>query len=334
MHEPFGGGVVWEPAPGRPIPADAGPLEGLAPPQRVVGHLAAGLVAADASERQGLPARPEAESALSALLRAIDTTLWTVDAYAGLGSEHIVGLVGRPIAFVRARLSLEVKPDLEDVDLSDAEKRAVREQAYRDLAALSFPVRLGELTRTDDGLLGFFVDDDYSKFHVVDKVVKSHALDSGRGKGQLGTYGTTPEKLGEVPITNPYIVAEDELRVHPGQTVTLTLAMHPGGRVHLTSGVLPRKSLSLQRDWVAPGLAVMAPSARVGPVLIDPAKIALPLISVFPKEQLFTRRDSPLTWKDDAILAATQTAFLPDLPHEVQEGYIRVAPTPPGERKP
>jgi hypothetical protein len=54
----------------------------------------------------------------------------------------------------------------------------------------------------------------------------------------------------------------------------------------------------------------MAPSARIGPV----------------KNQIFTRRDTPLTWKDDPILAATQTALLPDLPHDVQEGYIRISP--------
>ena len=330
MHEAFGGGVVWDPAPGRPVPADAGPLEGLAPAQRIVGQLAAGLVAADAIGRQGLPARPETESALSALLRAIDTTLWTVDTYAGLGSEHIVGLVGRPIAVVRARLSLEIKADLDEVDLSDPARRAVREQAYRDLAALAFPVRLGELTRTDDGLLGFFVDDDYSTFHVVDKVVASHAFDSGRGRGQLGSYGSTPQVPGQRAIEHPYVLAEDELRVHPGQVLTLTLLMHPAGKVHLTSGVLPRKSLRLYRDWVAPGLAVMAPSARVGPVLVDPDKVSLPLISAFPREQLFTRRNSPLTWQDDPILAATQTALLPDLAHEVQEGYIRIAPATPG----
>jgi hypothetical protein len=326
LHEAFGGGVVWEPAPGRPLPDDAGPLEGLASSQRVLGELASGLVAQDAVGRQGLPARPEAESTLSALLRAIDTTLWTVDAYAALGSEHIVGLVGRPVAVVRARLSLEVQSDLDQVDLSDPSKRAVREQAYRDLATLAFPVRLGELTRTDDGLLGYFADDDYSRFHVVDKVVAGHAFESGPGQGQLGTYGTTPAIPGQAPITNPYIVAEDELRIHPGQTVTLTLLMYPGLGVNLTSGVLPRESVQLQRDWVAPGLAVMAPTARIGAVLIDPAKVSLPLVSVFPKDQLFTRRDSPITWKDDPILAATQTALLPDLPHEVQEGYIRVAP--------
>lgn len=328
LHEPFGGGVVWEPAPGRPLPADAGPLAGLGPSQLVVGHLAAGVVAADAAHRVGRPAQPETESCLSAMLRAIDTTLWTVDTYAALGNEHIAGLVGRPIAVVRARLSLDVKSDVDELNLSDDAKRERREQAYRDLAALSFPVRLGELTRQDDGLLGFFVDDDYLRFHVVDKVVASSAFVSGRGRGQLGTYGTTPpgDQLGTEPLTADYVVADDELHVHPGQTVTLTLLMHPAGRVHLTSGLLPRKGLALQRDWVAPGLAVMAPSARIGPVLVDPATIALPLLSSFGKDQIFTRRDTPLTWKDDPILAATQTALLPDLPHEVQEGYIRVAP--------
>jgi hypothetical protein len=152
------------------------------------------------------------------------------------------------------------------------------------------------------------------------------ALESRRQRGQLGRYGTTPQVPPTQPIEHPYVVAEDELRIRPGQVVMLTLLMVPGGHVHLTSGILPRKALELARDWVAPGLAVMAPSVRVGPVLVDPAQVRLPKISAFPKKQIFTRRATPSTWKDDPILAATQTALLPDLPHEVQEGYIRIAP--------
>ena len=81
----------------------------------------------------------------------------------------------------------------------------------------------------------------------------------------------------------------------------------------------------------APGLAVIAPSARIGPVLLDPKQVRLPKISAFGKEQLWTRRSTPATWKDDPILAATQTALLPDLPHQVEEGYIRIAPDVPDE---
>ncbi len=314
MNEPIGGGVTWEMAPGRDGPPDAGPLHGLVRGTRHLGFLAAGMVGADARARDGRPAT--AESALSALLRAIDTTLWSVDAFRALGSEHIAGLVGRPIAVVRARLTLDLVPDL---GLDAAAAAAA-------LADRAVTVRLGEITRADDGLLGYVVDDDYEHVRVVDKVVANLALDTGRQRGQFGRYGTTPQAPPTRPIDHPYILAEDELAIRPGQTVVLTLLMHAGGRVHLTSGVLPRKSLALARDWVAPGLSVIAPSARIGPVLVDPAHVRLPKISAFPKDQLFTRRDTPASWKDDPILAATQTALLPDLPHEVQEGYIRIAP--------
>ncbi|MEZ5833849.1 MAG: hypothetical protein R3D05_21985 [Dongiaceae bacterium] len=326
MHESFGNGVAWEIAPGRSGPADAGPLYDLQPAQQILGLFATNLMAVDAEARKGESAEPGMESALSALLRAIDTTLWTVDTFSNLGTAHIVGLVGRPIAVVRATLKLDIDDDLDELDLSDDEIRTAREAAYRDLADRTFPVRIGELTRDDDGLLGFFVDDDYSRFHVVDKAVRDGALDSGRNRGQLSQKGSIPQVPDVRPILHPYLVAQDEVLVHPGQVVRLTLLLYPSGKVHLTSGVLPRKSLMLVRDWTFPGLSVMAPSARIGPVLIEPGDVRLPKISSFPKEQIWTRRDSPVTWRDDPILAATQAALLPELPSQVEEGYIRVGP--------
>ena len=317
-HEPLGGGVVWERAPGSAGAADAGPLFGLSAAQSGLGQLAAGAVTADAQAR-ALAAPPD-ESALSALLRAIDTTLWSVDALAAMGTEHIAGLVGRPIALVRARLWIEVQGDF---GLPTAAAMAA-------LADREFKVRLGEITRTDDALLAYVVDDDYSRLHVVDKVVLNQARDGGRHRGQLAGLAQANAMPGPRPIVHPFIVAEDELPLRLGQAVTLTLLMHPLGKAHATCGALPRKSIQLAKDWVSPGLAVMAPSARVGPVLIDPGQVRLPKISAFPKDQLFTRRDSPGTWKDDPILAATQEALLPDLPHEVQEGYIRIAPQDAG----
>jgi hypothetical protein len=330
MHEPFGGGVTWEIAPLRTGPADAGPNFGLAPAQQILGLMAAGMVAADAQEREGKPAPLEAESALSAFLRVVDTTLWTVDTFAQLGNEHIAGLVGRPIAVVQATLQMDIQDDLDQLQFSSPAQKAARQAAYHDLADRAFPIRLGELTRSDDGLLGFFVDNDFSQFHVVDKVVRDSAFDVGRGRGQFNQLGSTVQVPGRKPIDHPYIVAEDELLVRPGQVLQLTLLMHPAGKVHLTSGVLPRKYVQLARDWVGPGLAVMSPSVRVGPVLVDPDKISLPKVSSFPKDQVWIRRDTPSTWKTDPILAATQTALFPEMPSDVQEGYIRIAPNAPG----
>ena len=313
-HEPIGGQVVWEIAPGRPGPPDAGPQFGLAGAQVPLGWFATGLVGADVKDRNS--PTPSTESALTAALRAIDTTLWTVDTFAGLGSEHIAGLVGRPIAVVRAQLWLELQPE-DLVDLSDPDHAAQRKAAEAALAAEAFPVRLGELTRTDDGLLGFFVDDDFEHLHLVDRVVAALA----KPAGPEGHLSEEP-----APIEHRYLVDEDTVTIHFGQRLTLTLLMHPAGRVHLTSGVLPRKALDLAREWVAPGLARISPSLRTGPLLIEPDQVRLPKVSVFGAKQVFTRRDTPATWRDDPILAATQTALLPDGATSVQDGYIRVMP--------
>jgi hypothetical protein len=157
-------------------------------------------------------------------------------------------------------------------------------------------------------------------------VVASAALSSGRQTGHLGLLGDEPEPD---PIEHPYLDLEDTLLIRPGQVIRLTLLMLPAGKVHLTSGLLPRKALELADDWVTPGLSKVVPSMVVGPLLVDPAEIRLPNVASLGSHQQFTRRTGPLTWKDDPILASTTNAYLPKMAHEVQEGWIRVAPAPP-----
>jgi hypothetical protein len=202
-------------------------------------------------------------------------------------------------------------------------------------------VRIGEVTRSDDGVLGFFVDDDYSRFHVVDKAIAGAAPEAGRSRGQLGLYGAATGLPARTPLDHPYLAGTggnlddaDTLVLHLGQPVTLTILMHPAGKAHLTSGILPRGGTALARNWVGPGLAAIAPSLRTGPVLVETdldeaAQVRLPKVSVFGKDQNFLWRDTPGTWRTDAILAATQTALLPDSPGELREGWIRVAPEAP-----
>jgi hypothetical protein len=257
---------------------------------------------------------------------------------ASLGSEHVAGLVGRPIAVVRAQLRLELMPP-DDLDLSDEAQASAWRAAEEAAKRHAFPVRIGEVTRSDDGVLGFFVDDDYSHLRLVDKVIAANAVDAGRGRGRLGLLGAAGagQMPPHVPLDHPYLLGSDDadtLALHIGQTVTLTLLMHPGGKCTLTSGVLPRKQLGLARDWVGPGLAAIAPSLRTGPVLVETdlaekGQVRLPKVSVFGRNQNFLWRDTPATWRRDAILAATQTALLPDEPAELREGWIRVAPDEP-----
>jgi hypothetical protein len=322
-HETLGGGVVWEGAPGRPEPVGAPPAAELSAHARA---FATELVRRDATDRAAGIA-DGGESPLSALLRCIDTTLWTVDPLGATGAEHLSLLVGRPIAMVRAELRLEVRSDVAEYPQLDPDARAAREAALLAFSDRAFEVRLGALTRQDDGLLGYFLGDDYTSFFPVHARVPLDALPATRHEGYLGPADEAPAFNSELqprPVTSPYVVADPTVSVRPGQTLRVTLLMDPGAKVHVSSGIVPRKAIALARDWIADALERIAPSLRIGPVLVDPATVRMPQPIGLPDEQLWTRRDTPVTWRDDPIVAATQEALLPDVPATAQEGYIRV----------
>jgi hypothetical protein len=203
----------------------------------------------------------------------------------------------------------------------------LRQSAYDLLSSKVMTVRIGELTRTDDGALGYFIDDDYSIFTPVSPEVLQQARSSGRMQGQLGVLG--PQTVAPPPsaplTTHPYIdVNETPLQVRPGQTVQVTVLMAPGGAVHATCGLLPRVRTALARDWISDALKHLLPTFRVGPLLVDPATVRVPKVTGLPKQQVFTRRTNPSTWEDDQIAVATQDALLPDQPAVTREGWLRV----------
>ncbi len=152
------GRAVWADAPGAPSLAGRPPSGVLADP-----HLGA---LADALVRWGVAdADREDEGALSALLRLVDSTLWTVDPFAHAGEEHMSLLVGHPIVVLRAALRLDLDDPLQPQD------------------SLTTPVavRLGALAAWQDGLLGFIVDDDPGTVHAASPA----ALRTGaRGRAQ------------------------------------------------------------------------------------------------------------------------------------------------------
>jgi hypothetical protein len=165
--------------------------------------------------------------------------------------------------------------------------------------------------------------------HVVDKLVRDEALAAGPGQGHFGPWGTTPVVPDPQPIEHPYLEAADTVVVHPGSPRLLTVLMLPGSTASVTCGLVPRVTIQLQRAWYAPGLEKLSPSVRVGPVLVDPGQVRLPAVTALGQRQVLTHREGPLGWQDDAILAATQEALLPDRASVLREGWIRVDPSPP-----
>lgn len=259
---------------------------------------------------------PPGETALGALLRMIDATLWTNDPVGRSGNEHLSVIIGHPLALVRAELRLEVQ--------SGDDERALYEAVRAELERTPLSVRLGELLVLDDGLMGYFINDDYSRFYPVHESLAKQARPSGPNQGFLGSAAVTPD-MSPVPVEHPYIDRAPLVSIRPGQSVVLTLLVDPRGAVHATSGIVPRKKIELMREHIAPALDAMALTFRVGPVLVDPDTIRMPVPAEIKGGWSWVRKVNVTTWQEDPVVKATQDALLPDVPALLSEGWLKVS---------
>ena len=265
------------------------------------------------------------DSALGALLRMIDSTLWTVDPLGREGNEHLSVLVGRPLAVVRASLRLETK-ELE---------------TQGDLSSTAFDVRLGELTRLGDGLVGYFINDDYSQFYPIHEEIANQTRPSRPHHGYLGAIQTTQgfyssyaETSTAEPVKHPYINEAPVIKVRPvapgkvdpaSKSVMLTLVLDPRGGVHATSGILPRKKIELLREHVATALENMSVTFRVGPILSNPETIRMPLPAEIQGNWSWVRKTGLTVWDESPIVAAVPEPKLSHTPSEIQEGWLKLS---------
>jgi len=312
------GTVTWQDAPGLATTAGQDPAGTLTSSYAV--QLAQGLInwgIADATQAR--------EPAWSALLRTIDSTLWTVDPFGHAGDEHLSLLLGHPICVIRALLRLDVA---DPVPTPDGTLTAV-------------PVRLGDLTQWEDGLLGYFVNDDYTVLHAADPAAPGMARPFGPQQGFLqqinlipGFYDTFADDLangattGATPVTHPYIDTSGVLLIRPNQTINLTLLVEPLAAVHATPGLVPRKQIGFRRAWVQAGLAAIAPTFRFGPVLLDPQHIRMPLATDLNGTWVWDYRSDTATWTEDPTVNATDNALLPADPPTAIEGWLKLKPPP------
>lgn len=298
--------TAWEEDPGRPATLGAAPSRFL--PNTYLGRFADGLLAADnalAAARRDGRAPAGGQSALEALLRALDTTRWTVDLTGRSGDEHLALLLGRPVAVVRAYVKVEVEDP--------------RQPPENDTTAV--PVRLGTLARSQDGLLAYFVGDAMDRCHLVDPAVALLAPGLPDPSGDVAAAGVDP-------LRSPYLDASGTFTVTPGVPVPVTLLMAPGSDVHVTTGLVPQKGIGLLREWTGPALARLSPALRYGPVLREPADTRLPLPQDVRGVWTWHRRPEPGVWATDEVVAATVDARLPEEPAVTSEGWLQVALAP------
>jgi hypothetical protein len=208
---------------------------------------------------------------LTALMATIATSEEFINPASFAQDVSLSVLVGRPLAIVRMVCSLDTAGGL--LAVSEANKSPTDALAtavaaglskYGDrekvtsakLAEIEFPLRLGEMTDIDDGLVAFLPEGDTPQPYTV---VYSSAAPPG---------------------------VDPQVKVPAADTVTLklngdawftTALVDPRAPVHFTTGILPTGSLRIPPDQYSLAMAQLAVTFTTRPVMRDTLELRLPL---------------------------------------------------------
>lgn len=233
--------AVWQHIPGQP------PIE----PDQIANPYLAQLVGY--LLRQG-------EEFLSSFISALDTSLANIDPESFAQHQDLALLMGRPIALVRASLDLQIQ-GLPAVHAGWSQLLQDMQRTSRDdddFPLVVFPVRLGEYQQLNDGLVGYWLEQEggyadnvfYSPQSdpVANTLIKTHADDAAPLKLTLGAAPST-----------------------------LAMLIDPRGQVHATSGVMPVKAIDIPPQQYAAALKAIEVLFLCSPILSGPDKVGLPL---------------------------------------------------------
>ncbi|MFG3119002.1 hypothetical protein ACGF4C_32140 [Streptomyces sp. NPDC048197] len=170
----------------------------------------------------------------------VDQALHTIDpdgpADPGLGF-----LLGRPLALVRTRLTLQLHGPLR----TDVSWQNLFDPPEPELPRYPWTIRLGEARQTDDGLVGYVLAGDYDHFEtVIDPV-------AGSG-GYLRPIGDKPSL---------------ELDFGDHNTTVATVLCDPRAAVHATTDILATKRVFVPQEFTDQAIARMTVNFRTGPLL-------------------------------------------------------------------
>ncbi|MER6401722.1 hypothetical protein ABT263_37650 [Kitasatospora sp. NPDC001603] len=171
----------------------------------------------------------------------VDRALQTIDpdgpADPGLGF-----FLGRPLALVRTRLTMDLRGPLRtDVSWPNLFDTTSTSK----LPTYPWTIRLGEAQQSDDGLVGYVLDDDYEHFETV--------VDPSAGGGEyLRPIGDKPSLA---------------LDFGENSTAVATVLLDPRAAVHATTDIFATKKVFVPQEFTDPAIACMSVNFRTGPLL-------------------------------------------------------------------
>ncbi|OOQ59957.1 hypothetical protein [Mucilaginibacter pedocola] len=263
------------------------------------GHLQ-GFVMGLLGVRSGDRGTAESAKALKNLLQAIDETLWAVDPMGERNNQSLSVLVGRPIAVVRASIGLEMygKPG------TNLAWKKTGQNDDGGIKNYSFPVQVGSIKLVQDGVMGYFANNDYSKFNSV--------------------HNGVVDDVAQPPyVTNTF----SNLKPN-GESTYITLLLDPRGAIHCSSGILPVLKTELPELYVGKVLDDMLVEFKTGPLLVDKKEWWLPLPAGVGQSWSWLEpglQDNEADWTEiKQIVPANAVPRFTGNPHTLVEGRLRL----------
>ncbi len=192
-----------------------------------------------------------------AFLSNINAALRNIDPKSFAQTPALSLLIGRPMALVRASVSIRTK-GYPAVDHTVAafnydQSNSNFNRLTNGFEQVNIPVRLGEAKQLNDGLVAYWIED-------------------GQGGFVAGTNGPV-----HFPESDAGPVA-DALRVSlSGDPVKLTMLVDPRGTVHATCGILPVKNISIPPDQYANVLRTLSVTFLTSPLITPLHSVEFPV---------------------------------------------------------
>ncbi|PLY42113.1 hypothetical protein CSZ94_12090 [Janthinobacterium sp. ROICE36] len=280
----------------------------------------------------------QGSSAMQSLLDVIDASLWKVDPLGQPMQGNLAILLGRPLAMVRALVTLGV----DGTPACDQSYLNTGKNVTNGFTSVPLPLRIGDIGLSNNGVMGYFLDDDFSHFypyHGYDPTlaVPRRVIASGIAPAQMldqidGLLAAPAAAAYADAGANPYVVANPGFSLPPdcSTTHTLTILVDPRGWIPAISGYLPVQWLSLPAGPVNKALSTMFVTFRTGPVLLETAQqsaqIALPLPAAINGKWTWVERSGVTTWSESAPLASSDSvAGLPASRPVLSEGWLKLS---------
>jgi len=266
------------------------------------------------------------ETGLTALLRVIDTIRAWIDRSAAT-PHRMVRLLGEPILLLSASVGLEGTRSGNPSELAKGPAPLPADPPTPEI-----PVRIGDVTRPDDGVLGCFLPE-AGRFVPVHKDAAQKAMFNA-----LTTWNIPVDLTSGLQVRHPFIEKEQasEFRLAPGQAPQpLVILADVRGGLYATCGVLPRKKITVPGEFIDAALRNVEPTFRVGPILsVGQGGTVRPIV---PPPQIdglvaefLQSNDAPgaegATFSATPISAAPLMADLPTDRIALYDGWLRATP--------